>query len=580
MSQELRFLTARDGVRIAYVAHGAGAPLLFVRGWISHLELLWEDAAFRSFIEAFARHHLVIRYDMRGNGLSQRQVGKVDLDALLLDVESLADQLNFEKFVLYGASFGGPLAIRYAARHPERVHKLILDGTYARGKLITTRTRQIMLTKALRFFPEMAFLLLAHVSNPDSRGVSYRRPEVARQMISPAYAARLYHLAFHTDVSDDAARLKTPTLIIHRRESQAIPFHLGVELASLVPEARFVALSGQAHNAWDGDVSAVMHELSDFLGVELTVSSTLSPVRVAPDQPRSASTTVGSRYRLGKEIGVGGMGVVHRARDLRLKRDVAIKLLSPTGRLDTVSRRRFEREIGLTAALRHPNICAIYDMGDLDDRPFLVMELLDGETLARVMSRGRLSLATTIEVTRQVAAALEAAHQQNIVHRDVKPANIFLTVHGQVKILDFGLAKALEPLGSGYLDSVSQSGVVVGTVAYMSPEQARGETVDPRADIFSLGAVLLEMLTGVPAFRRDSTASTLEAILHHDPLPALRLEAGLPDALVKLLQKLLEKNRDSRTASAGELIVELDQLRSAIGAVPNEPWPVRPGGSI
>jgi non-specific serine/threonine protein kinase len=218
-------------------------------------------------------------------------------------------------------------------------------------------------------------------------------------------------------------------------------------------------------------------------------------------------------------------------------------------------------------------------MGDLDDRPFLVMELLDGETLARVMSRGRLSLATTVEVTRQVAAGLEAAHQQSIVHRDVKPANVFLTVHGQVKILDFGLAKALEPLESANLDSLSRSGVVVGTVAYMSPEQARGESVDPRADLFSLGAVLHEMLTGVSPFRRDSTASTLEAILHHDPLPALRLEAGLPDNLVQLLQKLLQKNRDQRTASASELIVELNQLRRSIGVTPHVAWPVRPGGT-
>ena len=272
MQTSLHFLTTRDGVRIAYSQHGDGPSLVFVRGWISHLNMMWEDIHFRKYIEALARHYKVTRYDVRGNGLSERMLKDVNLEALLLDLEALIDQLGTSDVILYGATFGGPIAMLYAARYPERVSRLILEGTYARGAEITTRIRQIIITRTLRLFPEMAFLLLGHVTHPEPHHVSYRRPELGQQMISAPVAAKLYSLAFKIDITRELPKIQVPTLVLHRRESQSIPFRLGREVASLIPGARFVTLSGTAHNTWEGDAAGALHEISDFLGIDLLLS--------------------------------------------------------------------------------------------------------------------------------------------------------------------------------------------------------------------------------------------------------------------------------------------------------------------
>jgi class 3 adenylate cyclase len=274
MHPPIRFVTTSDGVRIAYCTHGDGPPLVFVRGWISHLEMLWDDPAFRSYFEALAQHHLVVRYDARGNGLSDRALPEFDLDGFVLDLESVIDELELTDVVLYGATFGGPIAIAYAARHPDRVSKLILDGTYARGEGIAGPERQASIIATLTDLPEAGLLLLSHLTHPEpeSQHTPYRRPERLRQAISPDVAAQLYALAFRTDVSALLPEIRVPTLVLHRRGSYSIPFALARELASQVPGVRFVSLRGTAHNSWEGDAMEALTAVADFLGIELELT--------------------------------------------------------------------------------------------------------------------------------------------------------------------------------------------------------------------------------------------------------------------------------------------------------------------
>ena len=285
MHPPIRFLTTKDGIRIAYCTHGRGSPLVFVRGWISHLERLWEDPAFRSYFETLARHYLLVRYDARGNGLSQRKVPKVDLKALTLDLEAIIDELALTDVILYGASFGGPIAISYAARRPERVAKLILEGTYARGQEITSPERQASIIATMRELPEAGFLLLSHYTHPEPQQAPYRQPERAQQLISSTMAAQLYALGYRIDVSALLARVQAPTLVLHRRKSWAIPFQLGLDVASGIPGARFVALEGTAHNLFEGDASAALAAIGDFLGVQLELAT-----KVLPDEGQAPLT--------------------------------------------------------------------------------------------------------------------------------------------------------------------------------------------------------------------------------------------------------------------------------------------------
>ena len=271
------------------------------------------------------------------------------------------------------------------------------------------------------------------------------------------------------------------------------------------------------------------------------------------------------------------MGAVYRARDQRLQRDVAIKVLLPS--LITASaqaRERFQREARAVAALQHPNICTIYDVGETaNGEPFLVMELLQGETLQDRLRRGPFDPALFIDVAIALADGLDAAHRAGIIHRDIKPANILLTPHGP-KILDFGLAKGTaEPVASGSIDNTiavvatrTDPGTAVGTVGYMSPEQLRGEAVDERTDLFSLGLVLYEMAVGTPAFRGATTAVISAAILHSEPTPSRQARPDLPEPLHQVIAKSIEKDRHLRFQHASELRADLLRARRDSGSAP------------
>jgi non-specific serine/threonine protein kinase len=280
-----------------------------------------------------------------------------------------------------------------------------------------------------------------------------------------------------------------------------------------------------------------------------------------------------SHYTIIRKLGSGGMGVVFEAEDERLGRRVALKFLPQGLGQDPQSLERFQREARAASALNHPNICTVYAIEEHDRRPFIVMELLEGQTLADTIGRQPMELMKLLDLGIQITDALESAHAKGIVHRDIKPANIFITPRGQVKILDFGLAKidASRRAGTSLAtsqaetvvarDDLTQAGTTVGTVAYMSPEQARGQLTDARTDLFSLGTVLYQMATGSLPFQGDTSAVLFDAILNRDPPSAIQLNAALPAELGRLLDKALEKDRDLRAQSASELKTDLMRLR-------------------
>jgi serine/threonine protein kinase len=272
-----------------------------------------------------------------------------------------------------------------------------------------------------------------------------------------------------------------------------------------------------------------------------------------------------SHYRILRRLGSGGMGEVYAAVDERLRRDVAIKFISLGKASDENARRRFEREAQAASALNHPNICTIFDVSEHEGQPFLVMELLDGQDLRQICAAGPVEISSLLKWGTEITDALAGAHGRGIVHRDIKPGNVYVTLRGDAKVLDFGLAK----LGrSEYLEYsethsivATTTGSVMGTVAYMSPEQARGEVLDPRTDLFSLGAVLYEMASGKRAFEGATAAVIFNSILTVSPTPLSRIRGDVPSELESIISKALQKDREARYQSAAEMKADLKRLQ-------------------
>ncbi len=283
-----------------------------------------------------------------------------------------------------------------------------------------------------------------------------------------------------------------------------------------------------------------------------------------------------SQYEILAPLGAGSMGEVYRARDSRLDRDVAIKILPQLVSSDPERLHRFETEAKAAAALNHPNILAVYQMGTYAGVPYLVSELLDGITLTETIRRAPLPLRKAIDYGVQIAHGLAAAHEKGIVHRDLKPDNLFVTKDGRVKILDFGLAKLIQPKESvaNASPTLTLPGVAMGTVGYMAPEQVRGLPTDHRADIFAFGAILYEMVMGKRTFERPTSADTMSAILNEEPPPISQLSPDTPVALERVVRRCLEKNPEQRFQSASDLAFALQALSDPGISSPTAAHPV------
>ena len=306
------------------------------------------------------------------------------------------------------------------------------------------------------------------------------------------------------------------------------------------------------------ELTAAAGHLPGFLETPAVV---LAARNLAQEDPLLAVDSMVGPYRVVSLIARGGMGDVYRATDVRLRRDVALKILAQTKTGNPQRVDRFMQEARVTASLDHPHVIRVYDVGRFDDRAYLVAELLEGETLRARIARGAMPVDEVLRIGIEVTRGLAAAHDAGLVHRDLKPDNIFLTRSGGTKILDFGIAKLTqdETKRDGF---ATLTGVVLGTAGYLAPEQIRGEAIDPRADLFALGAVLFEMLTGTRAFARDHLVETLHAILHDSPSDALAECGNVPPALVDIVLRLLEKSSEARVQSSADLITSLEGIET------------------
>lgn len=657
--QEIRFCRSSDGVRIAYAAVGSGPPLVKAANWLSHLEFDKNSPVWRHWIRDLSRDHMLVRYDERGCGLSDRAIEEFSLEAWVRDLEAVVDALELERFPLLGISQGGPIAIAYAARHPERVSQLILYGSYARGRWhrkLSDREREErelmlrMITVGWGQDHDAFRQVFTSLFIPDATPEQARWfNELERVSTTAEIAARMVATFDSLDVRAQAPGLDTPTLVLHATGDLRVPFEEGRLLASLIPGARFVPLDGRNHILLESDPGwpQFLREIREFLGVEEArpaasvagAPSTSSAgarrrleavfneaIELAPaDRPaflsracaddaecrrevelmlqlaeqsgltaKLAGAVAGremaragvapgqtlSQYEIVELLAGGGMGIVYKALDRRLHRFVALKFLPPALSTEEELRLRFLQEAKAIASLDHPNICAVLEVEELEGgQLFMAMPWYEGETLKQKIARGPLGVERALAYASQIAAGLAHAHAAGLVHRDVKPANLIVTADERVKILDFGVAKVSDL-------SLTRTGAVLGTPFYMSPEQAGGDPVDHRTDLWALGAVLYEILTGKPPFQADSSQALYFAIQHRDPPSIRALRPEVPPAVEEIVLRLLEKEPVRRYGDAREVAAELERLRlqaagsSATAGEAVTPSQVSVGGSM
>jgi eukaryotic-like serine/threonine-protein kinase len=580
MEQQIHFCNTQDNVQIAYATVGNGPPMVKAANWLSHLEFDWQSPIWRHLLREFSRDHTLIRYDERGNGLSDWNVADLSFNAWVADLESVVNAAGVDRFPLIGISQGGAVAIAYAVRNPERVSHLILYGAYARGWItrdsadeIEQRQAQLTLVrlgwgKDNPAFRQLWTSLYAPDATPQ-QAQSFN--DLQRVSTSPENAVKLLTEMGNINVVDLLPQVKVPTLVLHCRDEAGVPFEEGRKLAGTIPGARFVPLEGRNHLLLEGAPSwgTFVKEIRRFLGTEETSALTQmsgSESRPMPDLHRS---DLPERYSIISLLGVGGMGEVYLAEDTKLRRKVSLKTLPAEFTNDKERLRRFHHEARAASALNHPNLLTIHEIGSEAGAHFIAAEYIDGETLRDTLKRGRMKIDDALDVAQQTAFALTAAHGAGIVHRDIKPENIMVRTDGIVKVLDFGLAKLLEDHAHGMIDHeadtralvLTDPGRVLGTPQYMSPEQARGQELDARTDIWSLGVVLYEMLAGRPPFRGETKSHTVVSILETEPAPLNTFAPDTPAELQRIVRKALTKDRDSRYQTARDLMIDLKSLR-------------------
>ncbi len=637
MEQQIRFCTATDGARLAYACAGTGPVLVKAANWLNHLEFDWESPIWRPLLDELTSRFFLLRYDERGNGLSDWDVDDISFEAFVRDLETVVDAAGVERFALFGISQGCAVSIAYAVRHPERVSHLVLHGgfavgVHARGSPEFVEQHDALMTllrsgwgRENPAFRQVFTSLFVPEGTPEQMRWFN---ELQRVTTTPDNAVRLIETFGRIDVRELLPRVSCPTLVLHCRGDARIPFNAGRRIASGIPGARFVPLDSRNHLVLSNEPAfpRFVREITSFLGVEtgpprtsvsgpsLSDDDTTSWRRVdallekaleLPASERRAfvdglddrelrvrlerllelaetpddllasggwhesplerqlaeelpatfapGRDLAGRYRLIERVGRGGMGVVFRAKDLALGREVAIKVAVDPG-LDPRWRERLLREARTAAALNHPNLVGVYDVGEADGLPFLVMEFVDGRTAEDAPPD---SVAVAVRLAAQVARALDHAHRRGVIHRDLKPANV-LVVAGEdgplAKVADLGIARWERDV------RLTRTGGVLGTPQYMAPEQAMGEEVDARADLYALGVLLYCWTTGRTPFRGERALDIVSQHVHAAVVPPRELRPDLPPALEAVILRLLEKEPARRFPSAAEVARALDAL--------------------
>ena len=559
MDQDIRFCTAWDGVRIAYATSGAGPPLVKAANWLNHLEYDWESPIWRHMFRELSRDHRLVRYDERGNGMSDWEVEDLSFDAWVRDLETVVDAAGLDRFALFGLSQGAAVSVAYTARHPERVSHLIMLGGWARGwgrrspDEIEIREALMTLVRAGWGQENPAFRQVFTSRFVPEGTIEHQRwfNELQRRTTSPANAVRLAQSSRNVDVTDLLPRLQVPTLVFHARGDAVAPIEYGREIAALVPGARFVTLESHNHLLL-GDEPAFqvfLRETRRFLGIESSADINASGRHVGDT---SGAVRIGPGSQLGQyliegRLGEGGMGIVFRARDTKLRREVALKVLAGDAATGDDARRRLLREARHAAALSHPNICAVFDVAEAGGVDFIVMELVPGRTLRAMTSTGALPTELVESLGRQIADALAHAHAHDVVHGDLKSANVVVRDDGRAQVLDFGIARRLNRADAGDM-TVEQTtaGQIAGTPAYMAPEVLSGSVPDAHSDVWALGVLLFEMVTGTLPFRGEGL-SIAAAVLRDEPAVPKR---GVTAELGNVIRHCLDKRPGHRPSAA------------------------------
>jgi pimeloyl-ACP methyl ester carboxylesterase len=562
VDQDIRFCTAPDGVRLAYATSGAGPPLLKAANWLNHLQYDWESPVWRHMFRELSRDRLLVRYDERGNGMSDWNVEDLSFGAWVRDLETVVDAAGVDRFALLGISQGAAVSIAYCVSHPERVTHLVLLGGWARGWGLRAK-QEIEIREALTTLiragwgrENAAFRQVFTSRFMPGGSLAHQRwfNELQRRTTSPENAARLSQTTRDVDVTELLPQLTVPTLVLHARGDAVVGIEYGRELATGIPDARFVELEGENHLLTEDEPAfeVFLRETRRFLGTPPpALPDTAAPwgtsSSVASSKPRrlEVGTSLG-HYRIESVIGEGGMGVVYRATDTKLLRPVALKVLS-----DTTSgaepRRRLLREARNAAALNHPNICTIHEVAHADHVDFIVMELVPGRVLRALTVAGPLPTEQVEALGAQIADALTHAHERGVVHGDLKSANVVVRDDGRAKVLDFGIARRIEAIGAeGTTLADPTASRIVGTPAYMAPEVLSGALPDPRSDIWSLGVLLFEMATGRLPFRGEGL--DLAAAILRDPPPLPR--RGVPAEMRDIIGRCLDKEPGRRPSAA------------------------------
>ena len=589
IEQEIHFCTTPDGVRIAYATAGQGPPLVKAANWLNHLEFDWHSPIWHHLLEEFTRDHLFVRYDERGNGLSDWNVAELSFEAFVDDLEAVVNAVGLTRFPILGISQGGPVAIAYAARHPEKVSHLILYGSYAKGweKRSTPEQREMRQAQSTLIklgwgqdnpaFRQMWSTLYLPEATPEQWQWFN---DLQRISASPENASRLLDELGKIDVAHLLQKVKAPTLVLHCRDDAAVPFEAGRLLASSIPGARFIPLEGRNHLLLESDPAwpKFVSEVRRFLGSDPQPKS-VKPAAPQVSDPKAKELIAGEslgRYTIKSLLGAGGMGQVYLAEDTQLRRSVALKVLPSDVAANADRMRRFVQEAQAAAALNHPNIAHIYEIGESDGVHFIAMEFVDGFTLRQLIHEQRSELPKLLRYLQHAAEGLAKAHAAGIIHRDLKPDNIMVTRDGHAKILDFGLAKLIEPQqisGSGSSEVAtaimrqhSTPGTILGTVGYMSPEQAQGKTneIGHRSDIFSFGCILYEAVTGQKAFEGKDAVDSLNKIIREPVRPISEINPTAPADVQRIVRRCLAKDMDKRYQSIKDVAIELDELRQAL----------------